>query len=183
MSKNIITTIVILLLSYDIYAIDTYIVRPAVHKGYEIKEDQVYFRAGNAGIMVKCVRGNDVPDYFKSRGADWIGDPFSREEFANPTVFIVTIFNRTNGNATFTPGLVTIKVKDEASFPVDYVSLVQATEGLSFREKKVIEDSIFHSPEIIKAGQVMSKFLLFPPLPDKHMEFRLELDYLYLESK
>jgi hypothetical protein len=183
MPKNLIAIVVILLLSYDTYAKDTFIVRPATHQGYEVKQDQAYFRAGSAGIIVKCVRGNDVPEYYKVRGADWIGDPFSREEFAAPTVFMVTIFNRTNGNATFTPGLVTIKIKDDASFPVDYVGLMQAIEGYSAREKKVLEDSIFHSPETIPAGQVVSKFLLFPPLPEKNMEFRLEFDYLYFESK
>ena len=112
-----------------------------------------------------------------------MGNPFLREEFQNPTVFIVTIFNRTNGNATFTPGLVALKIKDEASFPLDYIILMQAIEGLPARDKRVLEESIFHSPETIPHGEVISKFLLFPPLPDKNLEFRLEFDYLYFESK
>ncbi len=183
MSKIVSIIIVILFLSYDIFAIDTYIIRPVVRKEYEIKEDQVYFRSGNGGIIVKCIRPSDVPPYYAARGADWIGNPFARSEFASPTLFLITIFNRTNGNATFTPGLVTIKIRDEASFPVDYIMLTQVLEGLSSREKKVLEDSIFHSPETIKAGQVVSKFLMFPTLPDKNLDFRLEFDYLYFESK
>jgi hypothetical protein len=134
-------------------------------------------------MILKSVRGNDVPNYYSSRGAQWIGNPFNREEFAGPTVFMLTIFNHTNGNATFTPGLVTIKIGEEASFPVDYISLAQAIEGLPAQEKRVLEDSIFHSPETIKPGQVVSKFLLFPPLPEKNLEFKLEFDYLYFESK
>jgi hypothetical protein len=183
MPKKVIAIFVILLISYYSFATDSYIILPAVHKTYEIKEDQIYFRAGNGGIIVKSVRGDDVSNYYSARGAEWLGNPFMREEFAGPTVFMVTILNRTNGNATFTPGLVTIKIGDEASFPVDYISLTQVFESVSAREKKVLEDSIFHSPETIKAGQVVSKFLLFPPLPEKNFEFRLEFDYLYFESK
>ncbi|HSE40540.1 MAG TPA: hypothetical protein VLH08_07205 [Acidobacteriota bacterium] len=183
MPKKLSTIVVVLLLSYEVLATDSYLIRPAVHEGYEVKQDLIQFRNGNAGITIKCAQAIDVSGYYSTRGAPFIGNPFQREEFGNPTVFLLTIFNRTNGNATFTPGLVAIKIKDDASFPLDYVTLMQAIEGLPSRDKRILEESIYHSPETIRSGEVVSKFLLFPPLPDKHLEFRLEFDYLYFESK
>jgi hypothetical protein len=183
MPERLTAIVIVLLLSYGVLAADSYLIRPAVHEGYQVKEDLIQFRNGNAGVTIKPAKSLDISGYYSNRGAPFMGNPFLREEFQNPTVFIVTIFNRTNGNATFTPGLVALKIKDEASFPLDYIILMQAIEGLPLRDKKILEDSIYHSPETIRSGEVVSKFLLFPPLPDKNLEFRLEFDYLYFESK
>lgn len=153
------------------------------HEGYEVKDEQIYFRSGSAGIILNPVRGQQAANYYAERGAAWIGNPFQRAEFASPTIFLVTIFNRTNGNATFTPGMVTIRIKTEASFPVEYSTLLGALEAFNTNERKILEKSIFHSPEIIRKGDVVSKFLLFPPLPEKALEFKLDFDFLYFEQK
>lgn len=183
MPKSLIAIVVVLLSSYySIYA-DSFWIHPAVHEGYEVKEDRIYFRSGESGLIVDCVRGQEAANYYAERGASWMGNPFRRTEFAKPTIFLVTIFNRTNGNATFTPGMVAIRVRTEASFPMEYSSLMAALESFPTRERKILEQSIFHSPEIIRSGDVVSKFLLFPPLPEKALEFKLDFDYLYFEQK
>ncbi len=181
---KILTAIFIILLSsyYNICA-DSFLIHPAVHEGYQVKEDRIYFRSGEAGLIVDCVRGQEAANYFTERGASWLGNPFQQTAFANPTIFLVTIFNRTNGNATFTPGMVTIRIKTEASFPMEYSALMAALESFPTRERKILEQSVFHSPEIIRSGDVVSKFLLFPPLPEKALEFKLDFDYLYFEQK
>jgi hypothetical protein len=188
MSKSsglIISTICIILLSsyYNLWA-DSFWIHPVAHEGYEVVgQEEIQFRTGNAGVMVKAVRGEAAAHYFAERGAEWVGNPFQQQEFENPTIFLVTIINRTNGNATFTPGMVTIRIGTEASFPLEYTTLLGILESFDPNERKILEKSIFHSPEIIKRGDVTSKFLLFPPLPGKALEFKLDFDFLYFEQK
>jgi hypothetical protein len=183
-SLRIATITVILLSSYYSSWSDSFWIHPVAHEGYEVvNQEEIHFRSGNAGIIMKAVRGDQAANYFAERGAGWIGNPFLQEEFANPTIFLVTIFNRTNGNATFTPGMITIRIGTEASFPLEYSTLLSILEVFSANERKILEKSIFHSPEIIKRGDVMSKFLLFPPLPPKALDFKLDFDYLYFEQK
>jgi hypothetical protein len=175
---------IILLLSYYTASADSFWIHPVQHEGYEvISQEEIHFRNGNAGIVMKAVRGDEVAKYFTERGAGWVGNPFLQEEFENPTIFLVTILNRTNGNATFTPGMVTIRIGTEASFPLEYSTLFNILEAFPHNEQKILEKSIFHSPEIIKKGDVMTKFLLFPPLPPKALDFKLDFDYLYFAQK
>jgi hypothetical protein len=188
MSKSyrlrIATIVIMLLSSYYIIWADSFWIHPTPHEGYEIiKQEEIHFRSGNAGIIMKPVRGDEAAKYFAERGAAWVGNPFLQEEFANPTIFLVTILNRTNGNATFTPGMVTIRIHTEASFPLEYTTLLSILEVFPANERKILEKSIFHSPEIIKKGDVMTKFLLFPPLPQKALDFKLDFDFLYFEQK
>jgi hypothetical protein len=183
-SLSIVTTVIILLSSYYSAWPDSFWIHPVDHEGYDVvNQEEIHFRSGNAGIIMKAVRGNEAANYFGERGAGWIGNPFLQEEFENPTIFLVTIFNRTNGNATFTPGMITIRIGTEASFPLEYSTLLSILEVFSSNERKILEKSIFHSPEIIKHGDVMSKFLLFPPLPQKALDFKLDFDFLYFEQK
>jgi hypothetical protein len=175
---------VILLLSYCTASADSFWIHPVQHEGYEvISQEEIHFRSGNAGIIMKAVRGDEAAKYFADRGAGWVGNPFLQEEFENPTIFLVTVLNRTNGNATFTPGMVTIRIGTEASFPLEYTTLIGILEVFPKNEQKILERSIFHSPEIIKHGEVMTKFLLFPPLPQKALDFKLDFDFLYFEQK
>ncbi|MGH9857897.1 MAG: hypothetical protein ACRD4B_08645, partial [Acidobacteriota bacterium] len=51
--------------------------RPKPHEGYEIKDEKIYFRKGNAGIMLEVASPQMIEKYFKDRGAD-IGNPFRR---------------------------------------------------------------------------------------------------------
>jgi hypothetical protein len=124
-----------------------------------------------------------VSRYYAERGAKGLGNPFSQGELAESTIFLVTILNRSNGTATFTPGLVTLRIKTEASFPLDIAELMALMETTPEADQKILQDSIYHSPEIVRAGQVVSKFLMFPPLPNKRIEFKLEFDYIYFETK
>jgi hypothetical protein len=175
---------IILLLSYYTVWADSFWIHPTEHEGYEIiNQEEIHFRSGNAGVSMKAVRGDEAAKYFADRGAAWVGNPFLQEEFEHPTIFLVTILNRTNGNATFTPGMVTIRIGTEASFPLEYSTLLSILEVFPANERKILEKSIFHSPEIIKKGDVMTKFLLFPPLPPKALDFKLDFDFLYFEQK
>lgn len=183
-SLSIVTIVIILLSSYYSVWADSFWIHPVEHEGYEVvNQEEIHFRSGNAGIIMKAVRGEEAANYFAERGADWVGNPFLQAEFENPTIFLVTIFNRTNGNATFTPGMITIRIGTEASFPMEYSTLLNVLESFNPNERKILEKSIFHSPEIIKHGDVISKFLLFPPLPPKALDFKLDFDYLYFEQK
>ena len=125
-----------------------------------------------------------VPRYYADRGAGQIGNPFLRSpDLATATTFLVTLVNRTNGVQTFTPGYVVLKAGDATSFPLDFSMLYGAMEKYPPELHKILEKSIFHSPESVRPGDVVSKFLFYPPLPRKNVDFRLEIDYLYFEDK
>src|SRR5262245_18190192 len=128
-SLRIAAIFVILLLSYYEASADSFWIHPIAHEGYEIiSQEEIHFRSGNAGIVMKVVRGDEAAKYFADRGAAWVGTPFLQEEFENPTIFLVTILNRTNGNSTFTPGMVTLRIGTEASFPLDYSTFLSILE-------------------------------------------------------
>jgi hypothetical protein len=94
----------------------------------------------------------------------------------------VTLLNRTNGSVTFTPRYVIARIKTEAYFPLDYLSMMEVVEQEDLTGRKLLEKSIYHSPELLHPGAVVSKFLIFPELPKKFDDIRLSFDYLYFEN-
>ena len=156
---------------------------PKPHESYEIKDGRIQFRRGNAGIMLEVATSAMIEKYFSDRGVT-ITNPFNRiiEGMTNPTVFLVTLFNRTNGSLTFTPRYVIAKIKTDAYFPLDYLSMMEVVEAEAQDSRKILEKSIYHSPELIHPGKVVSKFLIFPELPKKYDDLKLQFDYLYFEN-
>ena len=157
--------------------------RPKPHEGYEIKEGKIYFRRGNAGIMLEVASPQMIEKYFKDRGAD-VGNPFAQMSsgMQNPAFFLVTLLNRTNGSLTFTPRYVIAKIKTEAYFPLDYLTMMEVVEQEQTERRKLLEKAIYHSPELLHPGTIVSKFLIFPELPKKFDDLRLSFDYLYFEN-
>jgi hypothetical protein len=186
MPKNLITTVIVLLaIGIEALTASTpLILTPKEHEPYEIKEGKIYYRHGNAGLILEQADDSRIAAYFKERGAE-LGNPFGRPgaELRESTFFLLTLINRTNGNLTFTPRYVTLKIKTEANFPLDFTVLLGMLEDFDAHQKKIVTDSIFHSPETIRPGEIISKFLIFPPLPKKFKEIKLEFDYLYFEDK
>jgi hypothetical protein len=156
---------------------------PKPHEGYEVKGDKIFFRHGEAGLVIEVATTEKITKYYKDRGSE-IGDPFQKMggDVENATVFLVTLVNRTNGNLTFTPRYVLAKVKSDAYFALDYTVLLDVLESQQPPVAKILEKSIFHSPELLQPGNVVSKFLVFPQLPKKFDEVKLEFDYLYFEN-
>ena len=160
------------------------ILLPKEHDPYDIKENKIYYRHGNAGLILEQADDNAIAAYYKDRGIE-LGNPFGRRasELKESTFFLLTLVNRSNGNLTFTPRYVTLKIKTEASFPLDFTVLLGMLEEFNLREQQIVTNSVFHSPETVRPGEVMSKFLIFPQLPKKVHEVKLEFDYLFFEDK
>jgi hypothetical protein len=185
MSKRLIAIFIILASSY-VSADDrnaVYEVTAQPRDDYEVKDNIIYYRHGNAGMVFELASPEVVARYYADRGARQVGNPFmGSPDLGHATIFLVTLINRTNGNLTFTPGYVVLKVGDEASFPLDFAMLYSALEAYPPNLHRILEKSIFHSPEAVRPGQIVSKFLFYPPLPRKETDFRLEIDYLYFED-
>jgi hypothetical protein len=60
--------------------------------------------------------------------------------------------------------------------------MIEVLENEEPGTQKILEKSIYHSPELLLPGQVVSKFLIFPELPKKFDDLRLQFDYLYFET-
>ena len=181
MPKRLILTLLLVVCSF--VCAEAAGLRPKPHEGYEIKEGKVYFRRGNAGIMIEVASPQMIEKYFKDRGAD-VGNPFGQmsSSMQNPAFFLVTLLNRTNGSLTFTPRYVIAKIKTEAYFPLDYLTMMEVVEQEQTDRRKLLEKAIYHSPELLHPGAVVSKFLIFPQLPKKFDDLRLSFDYLYFEN-
>jgi hypothetical protein len=184
MSKTVIT-IFIVLCSALCFGDSPKTLTPKPHESYEIKDGKIFYRHGNAGLVLEAADSETIARYYSERGAPNLGNPFSSAniDLRDGTFFLISLVNRTNGNLTFTPRYVTLKIKTDASFPLDFTLLLGLLENYNAQLRKVLTNSIFHSPETIPAGTVMSKFLIFPPLKKKFKELKLEFDYLYFEDK
>jgi hypothetical protein len=104
-------------------------------------------------------------------------------ELAEGTYFLLSLINHSKGSLTFTPRYVALKIKTEASFPIDFTVLLGILQDLDPYNRKLIESSVYHSPEIIQPEQTFTKFLVFPPLPKKDAQLKMEFDYMFFESK
>lgn len=161
-----------------------YEIHPRVEKGYEVRDDKIYYRVGDAGLILELVDSHAIANFYKDHGAQ-IGDPFTRLDYETEgaTIFLLTLINRTHGELTFTPGYVILRIKDQASFAMDFTVLLPMLDNLDQSTRKIVQDSVFHSPEVIRKDQAISKFLLFPPLPPKFDEFKLAFDYVFFGNK
>jgi len=157
---------------------------PKAAKGYEVKEGRIFFRSGQAGLMLESVDGEAIARYYSDRGAR-VGNPLLRlgPEVEQGVIFLLTIFNRSEGNVTFTPNYALLRVKDDTAFAMDFTVLVGLMDSVDPALRKILDKSIFHSPEILSKGEVVSKFLIFPSIPPKVKELRLDMDSLFFEGK
>lgn len=176
----VILSLAFLLFGVGAFAEDVYEIHPKPEKGYEVKDDKIFYRAGNAGLILELMNTDSIAHFYKDHGAQ-IGDPLTGldSETAGATIFLLTLINRTHGTLTFTPNYAILKIKDEATFAMDFTVLLPMLDNLDQSTRKIVEDSVFHSPEVIQPGQVLTKFLLFPQLPKKFDEFKLGFDYIF----
>jgi hypothetical protein len=188
MQKTITLLFIILWISYATFAgkeesVDLVIV-PKPHEGYEVKDGKVFYRYGKAGLILEPANEETIARYFTERGSS-VKNPFldAGEELSNSTFFLLSLINHSNGSLTFTPGYVALKIKTEASFPIDFTVLLSTSQNTDAYHRKLLENSIFHSPETIQPGDSSTKFLIFPPLPKKEAELKMEFDYLFFETK
>lgn len=139
-------------------------------------------RYGNSGLIVEIATEKSIASYYLDRGIQ-MGNPFRGiVPSEGPSIFIITILNRGKGTISFTPSYVLMKVKDESFFPMDYGQLWGFISSLDPSIQKVMQQSIYNSPESVRSGEVMTKLLIFPAIPRKMNEFALEFDFLYLEN-
>ena len=72
------------------------------------------------------------------------------------SIFMLTLINRTTGSLTFTPRYMSLKIKTEAYFPMDFTVLLGIVDGQE-REREfqeILQKSVYHSPDSLSAGQV-----------------------------
>ena len=185
MSKPLaVAIIIVLLISQFGFTVVPFDLIPVPHEGYEIKDHTIYYRSGNVGLVLEPANDATIAKYYLDRGID-LGNPFSRlgGEMQGASIFMLTLINRTTGSLTFTPRYITLKIKTEAYFPMDFTVLLGVVEGQDKRIQDVLEKSVYHSPDSLSSGQVVTKFLIFPALPKKFEEIKLEFDYLYYGSQ
>jgi hypothetical protein len=184
MPKQIISVLLLVLVFSGVLSAQIVnVFNPEPHEGYDIKDGKIYFRRGDAGLILENASGETIAKFYADRGMN-IGDPFSSlgGDMQTATIFQLTILNRSNGNVTFTPSYVTLKIKDEAFFPMDFTVLLDFIENQEKPMHDIIEKSVFHSPETIPAGKIVTKFLIFPALPKKFENLRLVFDYIFVEK-
>jgi len=128
-----------------IFAENANLFDPEFHEGYDVKDGKIYFRRGEGGLILENVGKDAIAKYYAERGRD-LGNPFNAlgGDMQTATIFLLTMLNRTNGNMTFTPGYVTLKIKDEAFFPMDFTVLLDFIENQEEPIHTVIEKSVFH---------------------------------------
>jgi len=175
---------IVLFLSQYGSAVTPFELVPVPHEDYEIKDHTIYYRSGNVGIVLESATDATITKYYSDRGID-LGNPFSRlgGEMQGASIFMLTLINRTSGSLTFTPRYITLKIKTEAYFPLDFTVLLVIVDGQDKKIQDVLQKSIYHSPDSLSAGQVVTKFLIFPALPKKFEEIKLDFDYLYYGSQ
>jgi hypothetical protein len=183
MPKRLILSLFVLLFAFASLEANPLVLHPKPHEGYEIKNGKIYFRKGNAGIILEVANSETIKKYYNDRGAQ-IENPFtnSGDDLQNGAIFLVTLLNRTNGSLTFTPRYVVGRIKTEAFFPLDSFTIMEVFEDVEPRKRKILENSIFHQPELLHPGMIVTKFLVFPALPKKFDDLRLQFDYLYFEN-
>lgn len=188
MPKTLIAIGIILLLSYlTCSAADKDFeleIVPKAHEGYEVKDGKIYYRYGKAGLILESANSTVIQKYFAERGSS-VANPFldTDEDLENGTFFLLSLINHSKGTLTFTPRYIALKIKTEASFAIDFTVLMSIMQGLDPYNRKLLEHSIYHSPETIQPGDSETKFLVFPPLPKKEAELKMEFDYLFFENK
>jgi hypothetical protein len=183
MSKRLILPLLVLFFALATLDANPLVLHPKAHEGYEIKDGKIYFRRGNAGIILEVANSGIIEKYYSERGAQ-IENPFLNlgGDVQTSAIFLVTLLNRTNGSLSFTPRYVIGRIKTEAYFPLDSLTMMEVFEDIEPRKRKIMENSIFHMPELLHPGMIVSKFLVFPALPKKFEEIRLQFDYLYFEN-
>ncbi len=157
---------------------------PKPQDGYEVKDGKIFYRHGKAGLILEPADETVIDRYFTERGSS-IANPFRNAdpELGNSTFFLLSLINQSKGTLTFTPGYIALKIKTEASFPMDFTVLMGIMQGLDAFYRKLLDQSVYHSPEAIQPGNTLTKFLVFPQLPPKKSELKMEFDYLFFESK
>jgi len=182
MSK-LVTFALILICSQFVFADVANFLEPEQHEGYDLRDGKMYFRRGEAGLILENVGPQEIAKYYSDRGVN-LGNPFSGlgGDTQPAAIFLLTILNRTNGNVTFTSRYVTLKIKTEAFFSMDFTDLLDFTEGQNKPIPEILENSVFHSSEIIRPGKIVSKFLIFPALPKKFDRLKLIFDYVFFEK-
>ena len=179
--------LVVLLLSQVLQAADKAPPGPLIpkaHDGYDIKDDKILFRQGNAGLILEVADVEKIRKYYSDRGSD-MGNPFPdlSPELTNATIFLLTFINHTKGNIVFTPAYVTLHIKEQGFFPLSFLLMLPMLDDVDKHTKKVIQDSVYHSPETVKAGEVITKFLIFPEMPKKKFEsIMVNFTYLSVED-
>jgi len=186
MSKliKLLAIVIVLYLSHAGSAVTPLELVPVPHEGYEIKGSTIYYRSENVGLVLESANDATIAKYYLDRGID-LGNPFSRlgGDMQGASIFMLTLINRTTGSLTFTPRYITLKIKTEAYFPMDFTVLLGIVDGQEKRIQDVLQKSVYHSPDSLSSGQVVTKFLIFPALPKKFEQIKLEFDYLYYGSQ
>lgn len=188
MSKTVTLITVILSLSYVFCTAEDkdfeLEIVPKTHDGYEVKDGKIFYRYGKAGLILEPANAAVIRQYFSERGSS-VANPFldTDEELEHGTFFLLSLINHSKGTLTFTPRYIALKIKTEASFAIDFTVLMSIMQRLDPYNRKLLDRSIYHSPETIQPGDSETKFLVFPPLPKKEAELKMEFDYMFFENK
>jgi len=176
--------IFILMFSINLAAEMIWEIVPKSDDTYEVKDSKVYLRRGNTGMILEVADPQSIPKYYSDRGIQ-LGNPFVGlgGESQDSVIFSLTFVNRSKGAITFNSRYVTLKIGERFYFAMDYAVLLEFSGPMDQVKQKVLEKSVFHSSEVISADEVVTKFLVFPGLPTKFGDFRLEFDFLYFENK
>jgi len=156
---------------------------PVSGEGYQIKDGKIFLRSSNAGLILELATERSIANYYLDRGIQ-LGNPFRDMGGGqlSPEIFIITFLNRGKGTISFTPSYVVMKSKNETFFPMNFGELWDFISNLDPPIQRVMQKSIYHSPENVRPGDIITKLLIFPAIPHKMNDFTLEFDFLYLEN-
>jgi hypothetical protein len=173
----------ILIIANFLAAEETPTFHPVSGEGYQINDGKIYLRYSNTGLILEIATERSIANYYLDRGIQ-LGNPFRDMGGGqlSPTIFLITLLNRGKGTISFTPSYVAMKSKNESFFPMNFGELWDFISNLDPPIQKVMQKSIYHSPENVHPGEVITKLLIFPAIPHKMTDFTLDFDFLYLEN-
>lgn len=108
-------------------------------------------------------------------------DPFAASTFGRHTwTFLLRLENTADEPLTFRPPAVSLYTKKPLSVtsPCDYLCLLEAAEkaALDKAEEKILLSAALDSAETLRAGDRVSKLLVFVDVPHTFKQFVLDLD-------
>jgi len=162
----------------------------ANHKG-DISDaldgSRVTFSNNNVTVEIELLDDTHRQAFFKSAGIT-TGDPFQAETIGWRTfTFLVRAQNKGPDDIELRPQsffFITRKPVSNST-PCDFTCLIAAGEraGLSKDEGKRLLRAVMDTSETLKAGDRLSKLLVYTRMPDEFAEFVLDLDGFSVEGE
>lgn len=148
---------------------------PLPGEGYDVKKDEIYYRTGNFGVSLKGGDQLTRSVYYAERGYSG-KDPLRPLCEPDTTAILMTVFNRSTRDIQLHPQKIVLKVDDKIYPAAVLFNFSRMIRVLPQQIQRVLQLSVFYQEETVRAGAVVSKFLIYPDTPLQSRNIQMELD-------